>query len=551
MTGHAGRPLPRSTPAAEGVDAAGVLALVDALGAEPGVEPHGLMLLRHGKVVAEGWWAPYAPHRPQLVYSLSKSFTSAAAGLAFGDGLIDLDAPVLRYFPELDAEITDRRARAIRVRHVASMASGHLSDTVERALAVDREHLVRGFLSLPVDREPGTVFAYNQPATYTLGTIVQRVTGKTLTQYLRPRLFEPLGIADAFWRQFPEGHDLAFSGLHTTVDAIARLGQLHLAGGVWEGRRLLPAEWVAEATRPHVATAGPAPDLGSDWAQGYGFQCWMSRHGYRGDGAYGQYMLVLPEHDAVLALTSDTEDMQRVLDLVWQHLLPAFDSAPAAGAGAAGGSASGSAAAGSASDSAAGGDAGGDVAVADRELAARLEALALPPGEAAGAGPGPDWPDEAHFTRAGTGPDDGADAEAGRAFFAVGDSPRDQPKLTAARVARGADGAWTLTLIEDGRPLDLRFGGAGWTVDAADDARARADADGVAGPGADAGPSRPPTAVSAGWTDPDTLVADVIFLETPHHLLVTCSRRTGTFTVRWRTRPLHLGRLVSYRAPRP
>ncbi len=545
MTGHAGRPLPRSTPAAEGVDAAGVLALVDALGAEPGVEPHGLMLLRHGRVVAEGWWAPYTPHRPQLVYSLSKSFTSAAAGLAYGDGLLDLDAPVLRYFPELDAEITDPRARAIRVRHVASMASGHLSDTVERALAVDRGNLVRGFLSLPVDREPGTVFAYNQPATYTLGTIVQRVTGKTLTRYLRARLFEPLGIADAFWRQFPQGHDLAFSGLHTTVDAIARLGQLHLAGGVWEGRRLLPAEWVAEATRPHVATAGPEPDLGSDWARGYGFQCWMSRHGYRGDGAYGQYMIVLPEQDAVLALTSDTEAMQRVLDLVWQHLLPAFGSAPEAGAGAEAG-------------------ASGAGAAADRELAERLGGLALPPGEAAGTGPGPDWPDEAHFTRAGAGPDDGADAEAGRAFFAAGDSPLDQPKLTAARVVRGADGAWTLTLTEDGRPLDLRFGGARWTVDADGDSEGDADhgaddgavAGAHAGAGAGAGPDaggtpRPPTAVSAGWTDQDTLVADVIFLETPHHLLVTCSRRTGTFTVRWRTRPLHLGRLASYRAPRP
>ena len=126
------------------------------------------------------------PERPHLLYSLSKSFTSTAAAFAIAEGLLDLDATVLSYFPELDTEITDQRSRSILVRHVAAMASGHLEETVERALALDPVEPVRGFLLIPPDREPGSVFAYNQPCTYTLAAIIQRLTGQTLIEYLRP-----------------------------------------------------------------------------------------------------------------------------------------------------------------------------------------------------------------------------------------------------------------------------------------------------------------------------------------------------------------------------
>jgi CubicO group peptidase (beta-lactamase class C family) len=155
---------------------------------------HSLMIIRHGQVVAEGWWSPYAPEQTHLLYSLSKSFTSTAAAFAVAEGLLDLDATVLSYFPELDREITDPRSRSMLVRHVAAMASGHLEETADRALVLDPLEPVRGFLLIPPDREPGTVFAYNQPCTYSLAAIVQRLTGQTLTAYLRPRLFDPLGI---------------------------------------------------------------------------------------------------------------------------------------------------------------------------------------------------------------------------------------------------------------------------------------------------------------------------------------------------------------------
>ncbi|MDH6572508.1 CubicO group peptidase (beta-lactamase class C family) [Streptomyces sp. SAI-117] len=470
--------LPTSTPAAQGVDASGVAAFLDALEADPHLEPHSLMLLRHGQVVASGWWAPYAPDRLQLLYSLSKSFTATAAGFAVAEGLIRLDDPVISYFPEFEAEITDPRSRAMLVRHVASMASGHAEETLDRARALDRDELVRGFLLVPPDKDPGTVFAYNQPATYTLAAIVQRVTGERLTEYLRPRLFEPLGIGEAAWIADRRGRELGFSGLHATTDAIARLGELYLRGGVWQGERLLPESWVAEATRVQIAHETATVNGWADWQQGYGFQFWMARHGYRGDGAYGQFCVVLPEQDAVLAITSETVDMQRVLDLAWEHLLPAFGAGPLPGGGA-----------------------------ADAALADRLARLALPPaeGKPVPAGRAEDW---------------------NTSFTPHGGTCADRPALTGIEVEPGG----RVVLVDDGDRLEVRFGAgeSGWTV--------------VDEP--------VPVAVSGGWTDTETLALDMAFLETPHHLLVTCSLGDRTFTARWRTQPLHGGPLRRMRAPR-
>ena len=312
--------LPRSTPGEQGVDGAGVDRFVEAVAPLDGVELHSLMVLRHGHVVAERWWQPYDPRTPHLLYSLSKSFTSTALGFAVDEGLVDLDATVLSYFPEFDAAVTGERSRSIRVRHVAAMASGHDDETIERAMVAGNGDMLLGFLLVPPEREPGTIFAYNQPCTYALSAIIQRVSGESLTAYLQPRLFDPLGITGAGWRRDKRGRELGYAGLYLPTEAIAKLGQLYLRDGEWAGRRLLSAEWVAQATRSHVATHSPDPD----WDQGYGFQFWRSRHGYRGDGAYSQLMLVLPEADAVVAITSQSPDTPGLLDALWTHLLPAL-----------------------------------------------------------------------------------------------------------------------------------------------------------------------------------------------------------------------------------
>ncbi len=317
------RSLPRSTPSAQGVDARGLTAFVDALESTAGVEPHSLQVLRHGHVVAEGWWTPFHPDRPHLLYSLSKSFTSTALGFAVAEGLVDLDATVLSYFPEFDADVTDERSRRILVRHVANMASGHREETIEQASADPTGDIVRGFLRIPPDAEPGTLFCYNQPCTFSVSAIVQRTSGQGLLEYLRPRLLDPLGVdvENLGWLSDGQGRELGFSGFHAPTELIAKLGQLYLQRGVWEGRRLLPESWVEEATTSHVDNA--SFNANPDWQQGYGYQFWIARHGYRGDGAYGQFCVVLPEQDVVVAITSQSPDMQAVLDAAWEHLLPA------------------------------------------------------------------------------------------------------------------------------------------------------------------------------------------------------------------------------------
>lgn len=309
----------------QGVDPAGVLAFVDAVDDDPSVELHGLMVLRHGYVVAEGWWAPHSAERTRLVYSLSKSFTSTALAFAVDEGMVGLDDTVLQHFPEYADEVTDPRSRSLTLRHLISMASGHDREMWPEAVAGDREDPVRGFLLLPPEASPGSLFAYSQPCTYTVAAVIQRRAGQRLSEYLGPRLFEPLGIDPVAWFCMPPGREQGFSGLFARTEDVAKLGQLYLQGGRWDGQQLIPESYVSQATSRAVATADADADADKvDWSQGYGYGFWMSRHGYRGDGAFGQFCLVLPEQDAVVAITGGTEAMQTVLDHVWEHLLPSL-----------------------------------------------------------------------------------------------------------------------------------------------------------------------------------------------------------------------------------
>lgn len=314
--------LDAASPSSQGVRAAGLLAVVDAFDSHPTIEPHGLIVQRHGRRVLEGYWAPHTADRARLVYSLSKSFTGSALALAVGEGLVDLDDRVVDLLPDKGAGV-DERVAEMRVRHVATMASGHDREMVLDAFVADPQDPVRGFLTLRPEHEPGTWFAYNQPTTLTLATILCRRTGTDLVSYLRPRLLDPLGIDELTWAEAGDGVALGFSGVYTNLDAVARLGQLFLDDGVWDGRRVLPEGWVADASRPHIDNPRE-PEV--DWRQGYGIQMWMSRHGVRGDGAYGQLMVVLPEHDTVVAMYAHAEDMQGELDILWEHLLPALEA---------------------------------------------------------------------------------------------------------------------------------------------------------------------------------------------------------------------------------
>ena len=220
--------------------------------------------------------------RTRLLYSVSKSFTATALGFAVHEGLVGLDDTVVSHLPDLAEAVTDERTRAITLRDLATMASGHDRDMWPEALAADFGEPVRGFLSIPPTEESGAWFTYSQPCTYTLGAIIQRRSGMLLTDYLRPRLLDPLGIGQVGWQAHPAGRQLAFTGLFARTEDVAKLGLLYLQRGQWGGRQLIPEDYVALATSAQVAT--PRQDT-VDWQQGYGFQFWVSRHGFRADGA--------------------------------------------------------------------------------------------------------------------------------------------------------------------------------------------------------------------------------------------------------------------------
>ncbi|WP_213450625.1 serine hydrolase domain-containing protein [Rhizomonospora bruguierae] len=447
------------TPEAHGIPSAAIESFLDA--GEAGIDAlHGMVLARHGRVVAEGRWRPYRAGLPHALFSVSKSFTWTGVGLAVHEGRLSLDDPVLKFFPDAaPAEVSDRLA-AMRVRHLLTMTSGHTGETTELFTQRRDGDWARGFLELPVEHEPSVHFAYNSGASYLLSAIVQRRTGETLLDYLRPRLFDSLGIADPTWETCPRGISASGWGLALRTGELARFGQLYLNGGVFQGRQLVPAEWVREATAWQVSNG--RPDAPSDWSQGYGYQFWRCRHdAYRGDGAFGQFCLVLPEQEAVLAMTGGLWDMQVVLDLVWEHLLPALAPGPLP-----------------ADDAAA------------RRLAERLATLELPP------------------ERSRTTP------EVSLGAFAVpepapqeapslrppGPGWLEQPAITGLALAPRA-GGWLLTLREGDLVHHIDCGDGAWLPG---EYRSR------------------PVATSAGWADGRTLVVRMCFPQSPFVAAVTC-----------------------------
>ena len=317
----AGGNLPRSSPEAQGISSAGIRAFVEAADQQVNTL-HSFMLVRHGHVVAEGWWKPEAAEKPHVLWSLSKSFTSTAVGMAVAEGKLSVDDPVLKFFPEDAPSQPSDKLKAMRVRDLLTMTTGH---EVEVKFTTNAPW-VQTFLAHPVPHKPGTHFQYNTPGTHLLSAIVRKVTGETVLDYLKPRLFAPLGIENPEWGASPQGNTIGGYGLYIRTEDIAKFGQLYLQKGKWNGRQLLPAAWVEQATSKQVSNGS---DPAKDWDQGYGFQFWRCRHNaYRGDGKDGQFCIVLPDQDAVIAITANTGNMQAELNVVWDKLLPAFHAAP-------------------------------------------------------------------------------------------------------------------------------------------------------------------------------------------------------------------------------
>lgn len=316
--------LVRSNPEAEGVTSESIISFLQAIGASHH-EFHSFMFLRHGRVVAEGWWDPYKPELKHTLYSTSKSFTSTAVGFAVSEKRISVSDKVVSFFPEYLPEKVSPNLTDMEIRDLLTMSAGQEPDPTHSLTPAETDW-IRGFLALPVVNDPGTKFLYNSMATYMLSAIVQKVTGEKIVDYLTPRLFEPLGISGMDWETDPAGINTGGWGLRLKTEDMAKFGQLYLNKGMWNGKQILSSSWIAEATSfkiDQMPGAGQTQRDSSDWVQGYCYQFWRSRHNaYRGDGAYGQYIIVMPDQDAVIAITSETPDMQKEINLVWKYLLP-------------------------------------------------------------------------------------------------------------------------------------------------------------------------------------------------------------------------------------
>jgi CubicO group peptidase (beta-lactamase class C family) len=317
--------LPGSSPETQGVSSAAILRFLDAAAASTH-EFHSLMIVRHGHVIAAGWWAPYRPDAVHMLYSLTKSFTSTAVGFAVAEGRLSVQDPVTKFFPEALPPIIGDNLAALRIEHLLTMSAGHATET--NATITTEHDWAKAFLALPIERAPGSVFLYDSGASYMLAAIVQKLCGEKLIDYLTPRLFSPLGMHGMTWETCPLGRNIGGWGLSVTTETLASFGQFCLQQGQWNGTQLLPREWLERATtariqQPPDSKEGP----NSDWNQGYGYQFWRCRHhGFRGDGAFGQSCIVMPDQDAVIAITSCTRDMQGLFNLVWEHLLPAMSA---------------------------------------------------------------------------------------------------------------------------------------------------------------------------------------------------------------------------------
>ena len=300
--------------------------------ADDSMDIHSVMIVRDGSVIYSHWQSEGVDSVPHVLHSVSKTFTATAVGLAIADGKMALTDKVIDYFPDkLPTEVSDN-LKAMTVRDLLTMSCGH---DVEPSFRGDpNQDWATAFLAHPVEHKPGTFYLYNSLGTYMLSAIVQQVTGEKVVDYLMPRLFEPLHIDKPRWDESPQGINCGGWGLYLKTEDLAKMGQLLLQKGEWNGKQLIPAEWVAEMSKKQVESINPgtrieqAAERGmtketSDWMQGYGYQMWRCRPGcFRADGARGQYIIVVPDKNAVIAITSNVEDLQGELNLVWNRILP-------------------------------------------------------------------------------------------------------------------------------------------------------------------------------------------------------------------------------------
>lgn len=296
-------PLPRSIPEEQGIPSAALERFFADIGRETNtLAVHSALVMRHGRVIAQGYYAPYRADVPHMLYSMSKSVTGMAVGLAVEEGYLSLDERLIDIFPEYTNSAQARILRAHTVRNLLTMSSGCRFNEVGSVLD---EKWDKMFMESIPKFEAGSAFEYNSMNSYMLASIIRRRTGMTLTQYLTPRLYEPLGIASYEWEKCPQGVEKGGWGLSLTLADSAKLGQLYLNKGMWNGKRILSEKWCNDALRAQIKTPG------GELKHGYGYQIWMGETpgSFQLNGAFGQYVVAMPKYDALVAVYSGSANL--------------------------------------------------------------------------------------------------------------------------------------------------------------------------------------------------------------------------------------------------
>lgn len=289
--------------------------------AERGLQVHSARVRQNGRL-----WGKYdlTEDKRRVQHSISKSFTCMAVGLAIEEGKLALNSRLGEFFQRHSSMVDTLEPSLdpgnITLYNLLRMSSGHDSPPLwanERASLKEKDW-AKYYMSLPLDRTPGETFTYSSGDTFMISAMLQAATGETVRDYLTPRLFEPLGIENVHWESSPLGVTLGCAGLFISNEELSVFGQLLLQRGLWEGQQIVPEAWIRFVSTKQIDTKG-----NPDWAQGYGCQFWMCTHdAYRADGASGQLCIIIPGKDAVIAVNSQEDRMQEIMDAVWTEIYP-------------------------------------------------------------------------------------------------------------------------------------------------------------------------------------------------------------------------------------
>ena len=315
--------IPRAkTAESVGVDSKEVQAFIDEC-LEKGLELHSVMVVRHGHVACEAFRAPYGPNIPHMMYSVSKSFTSTAIAFAIEEGYMTLETKFLDVFPELRPTKFDAYLDKLNVFHLLTMQGGK---SVSPMLDRTKDTWLEDFVNSPWAFEPGTEFLYISENMYVLCTMIHRLTGMSVTEFLTPRLYEPLGIDVPYWETCPRGIEAGGWGLFLKLEDLAKFALCYKQHGVYNGKQVIPEYWTVDGTKA-IADCSPKSNGDYDGMNGYGYCFWRNggyENSYRADGMFSQFGIVFEDIDAVIAVNGGNINEHDMRETIWHHFPKAF-----------------------------------------------------------------------------------------------------------------------------------------------------------------------------------------------------------------------------------